>query len=196
MLLYDITRDIMSTPAYGDEPSASYKQLKSISNGDLYNLSVITMCTHNATHIDAPKHFDDDSADIGSLKLARFYGKCTVVTIDGILTGADMEELLPYCRKRIIFHGSGEAYLSSSAAQVLADSGVLLVGTDAPSIAPPFDELRTHIELARGNVAVLENLNLEGVADGTYTLSAFPLKLSELEAAPCRAVLIEEGKGI
>ena len=64
------------------------------------------------------------------------------------------------------------------------------------SIAAPFDELRTHLELARAGVVVLENLFLEGVQDGLYTLSAFPIKLAGLEAAPCRAVLIDEGKGL
>jgi len=56
--------------------------------------------------------------------------------------------------------------------------------------------MRPHLELARANIAVLENLNLEGVKDGVYTLCAFPVKLSSLEAAPCRAVLIDEGKGL
>ena len=40
------------------------------------------------------------------------------------------------------------------------------------------------------------NLYLNGVEDGVYTLCAFPIKLSELEAAPCRAVLVDEGKGL
>ncbi len=196
MLLYDISKDILLTAPYEGDPQPHVAMLNSIKNGDKYNLSQITMCTHNATHIDAPKHFDDDGSDIGALKLSPFYGKCTVVTIDGILTGEDMEELLPHCKKRLILHGNGNAYLTSSAAQVIAESGLVLVGTDSQSIAPPFDEMRTHLELARANVAVLENLYLEGVKDGVYTLSAFPIKLSALEAAPCRAVLIDEGKGI
>ena len=196
MLLYDISKDILSTAPYEGDPQPHIAILNSIEKGDKYNLSQITMCTHNATHIDAPKHFDDDGSDIGALKLSPFYGKCTVVTIDGILTGEDMEELLPHCKKRLILHGNGNAYLTSSAAQVIAESGLVLVGTDSQSIAPPFDEMRTHLELARANVAVLENLYLEGVKDGVYTLSAFPIKLSALEAAPCRAVLIDEGKGI
>ncbi len=196
MLIYDISRDVLSTKPYEGDPIPSVTVLNSIGNGDPYNMSQVTMCTHQATHIDAPKHFDDDGETIGKIKLSDFYGKCTVVTIDGVLTGEDMEELLPYCRKRLILHGNGNAYLSSSAAQVIAESGIVLVGTDADSIAAPFDQLRTHLELARASIAVLENLYLEGIEDGVYTLCAFPLKLSELEAAPCRAVLLSEGKGL
>lgn len=196
MVFYDISRDILTTPPYGEDPAPIVQNLQSLEDGDACNVSQFTMCVHNATHIDAPKHFDDDGATVGELRLSHFYGKCTVVTISGILTGEDMEKLLPHCRKRIILHGNGNAYLSSSAAQVIAESSLILIGTDAVSIAPPFDEMRPHLELARAGKIVLENLNLEGVKDGEYILSAFPLKLSELEAAPCRAVLIDEGKGL
>jgi len=79
---------------------------------------------------------------------------------------------------------------------VLAQSRVVLVGTDAESIAPPFDEVKTHLELGRADIAVLENLNLSGVADGEYDLCAFPIKLGGVEAAPCRAILFEQEKGL
>lgn len=196
MDFYDISRDIMTTSEFDGDTPPKVTVIKSIENGDHYNLSQVTLSTHQATHIDSPKHFDDEGSNIGGLRLSRFYGKCTVVTINGVLTGQDMEELLPHCKKRLILHGNGNAFLTSSAAQVIANSGLTLIGTDAPSIAAPFDEMRTHLELARADVAVLENLYLNGVRDGVYTLCAFPIKLSELEAAPCRAVLIDEGMGI
>ena len=107
-----------------------------------------------------------------------------------------MERLLPYCKRRILFRGLGNTYLSHSAAIVLAESKVVLVGTDADSIATPFDEARPHRELARAGIAVLENLNLESIDDGEYDLCAFPLKLGGLEAAPCRAILFEMEKGL
>ena len=196
MDFYDISRDILSTPPFDGDITPQVTTVRSIANGDMYNLSQISLSTHQATHIDAPKHFDDEGADIGGLRLSRFYGKCTVVTIKGVLTGEDMEELLPHCKSRLILHGSGNAFLTSSAAQVIAESGIKLIGTDAPSIAASFDEMRTHLELARADIAVLENLVLDGVKDGIYTLSAFPIKLTNLEAAPCRAILIDEGKGL
>lgn len=196
MLFYDISRDTLSTKVYEGDPPTNFELIKSIDNGDMYNLSKVSMCTHAGTHIDSPWHFDEDGKDIGKMRISSFYGKCTLVTITGVLTGEDMDRLLPLCRKRIIFHGSGKAYISESAAMVLSDHGVVLVGTDASSIAPPFDEERTHRQLALGNIAVIENLFLEGIKDGDYTISAFPIKLDGLEAAPCRAILMDEGKGI
>lgn len=195
MLLYDISRELFSAPVYAGDPRPTSRFIHTIGDDAAYNLSSVSLCTHNATHIDAPLHFDEEGADIASMRLKHFCGKCTVVTIEGILTGEDMERLLPHCSKRLIFHSSGRAFLSVSAARVIADSKLLLVGTDAMSIAPPFDELTPHLELARANVAVLEGLYLEGIEDGEYTLAAFPLKMKGLEASPCRAVLMREPKG-
>ena len=182
----------MTAQVYPGDPTTESEFVRTIEDEGRCNISKVTMCTHAGTHIDAPLHFDDEGADIGSMKISRFYGKCTVVTIEGILTGEDMERLLPHCTHRLILHGSGNAFVSVHAARVIADSKIKLIGTDAISIAPPFDEYNTHIELARAGIAVLENLYLEGVRDGTYTLSAFPIKLCGLEAAPCRAILIDD----
>lgn len=195
MLLYDITSDILTAKVYEGDPKPSLKYIKSIENGDDYNLSEISLCSHTGTHIDAPFHFDPDGEKIGDMRLSTFYGKCTVVSIKGILTGEDMEKLLPFCKKRLILHGDGEAYISLSAALVIADSGIVLIGTDGVSISTAFDEAKVHMELARKGVAVLEGLSLSGIHDGEFTLCAFPLKVSEAEAAPCRAILMEQEKG-
>lgn len=196
MYIHDISRDTLTTAVYPDDPETVVTPLKSMDNDDECNLSQLSMCVHSGTHIDAPLHYCPDGKGITDLRLNTFYGKCTVITVSGVLTGEDMDRLLPYCRKRILFRGNGKTFISHSAAIVLAQSRVVLVGTDAPSIAPPFDEEKPHRELARAEIAVLENLNLSGVDDGEYELCAFPIKLDGLEAAPCRAILFEQEKGL
>ena len=195
MILHDISRDTLTCPVYEGDPETTVTTLRSIDEGEC-NLSAISMCVHAGTHIDAPLHYSEDGSPIDDIRLRTFYGKCTVITVEGILTGDDMERLLPYCKRRILFRGLGNTYLSQSAAIVLAESKVVLVGTDADSIAPPFDEARPHRGLARAGIAVLENLNLENIDDGEYDLCAFPVKLGGLEAAPCRAILFEMEKGL
>lgn len=195
MLLYDISGDILQAKVYEGDPAPKHEYIKSVESGDEYNLSQFSMCSHNATHIDAPYHFDPDGQKIGEMRLSTFYGKCTVVTVKGILTGQDMERLLPHCKKRLILHGEGEAFISQSAAVVIADSNVVLVGTDGMCLSTAFDEMRVHLEFARKGVATLEGLDLTGIKDGEYTLCAFPIKLSDSEAAPCRAILLEQEKG-
>ena len=196
MIIHDISRDTLTTPVYDGDPKPEVELLKNMEDMDDYNLSFIKMTTHTGTHIDAPLHFCEDGSPIDQLRLSTFYGKCTVITVEGILTGEDMERLLPYCKRRILFRGNGKTYLSHSAAIVLAESRVILVGTDAESIATPFDEVRPHRELARAGITVIENLNLSAIKDGEYDLCAFPVKLAGLEAAPCRAILFEMEKGL
>ncbi len=192
MLLYDISREIFESEVYPGDPKSECTFIKRIDDGDEYNLSMLSMSSHAGTHIDAPLHFDNMGEPVISLRLSTFYGKCTIVTVEGVLTGEDMDLLLPLCKTRILFKGGGKAFLSRSAASVLADSDVVLVGTDASSIAVDFDEAETHRELARASIAVLENLDLSEVTDGEYLLCAFPLKMNFTEASPCRAVVLKQ----
>lgn len=196
MIIHDISRDALTAPVFEGDPKPEAEFLSSMDNLDEYNLSFIRMTTHSGTHIDAPLHFCEDGSAVDQLRLNTFYGKCTVLSVDGILTGNDMERLLPYCKRRLLLHGNGKTFLSHSAAIVLAQSRVVLVGTDAPSIAPSFDEVKPHRELARAGITILENLDLSRVRDGEYDLCAFPVKLGGLEASPCRAILFEMEKGI
>lgn len=196
MIIHDISRDTINTPVYDGDPETRAERIKSIENGDGYNLTEISMSVHSGTHIDAPLHFYDEGSSIDNIRLNTFFGKCTVISVSGILTGEDMERLLPYCKRRVLFHGEGKTFISHSAAIVLAESRVVLVGTDAQSIAPSFDEERTHRELARAGIVILENLNISAIDDGEYDLCAFPIKLGGLEAAPCRAIILEQEKGL
>lgn len=196
MIIYDISRSIPKTKPYEGDPETRLEFINSIDKDDIYNLSAFSMSSHTATHIDAPYHYDEEGKKIDEIRLAAFYGKCTVIKTDRILTGEDMEKILPKCRKRLIIRGDGMGYIESSAAQVLADSGLVLIGTDAESIAAPFDEHKTHRILAVNDKVILENLDLEDIDEGNdYTLCAFPIRLDGLEAAPCRAILFEQEKG-
>lgn len=181
---------------FDGDPKTEVTKVKSIKNGDDYNLSAISISTHTGTHIDAPLHFSDDGSPISKMRLNTFTGKCTVVSVSGILTGEDMDKILAHSRKKLLLHGNGKAFVTAFAARVLADSDVAMIGTDAQSIAPEFDENETHNILAEAGIAILENLDLSDISDGDYELFAFPIKLGGLEAAPCRAILFEQERGL
>ena len=72
----------------------------------------------------------------------------------------------------------------------LADRGVVLVGTDSASLDPAESKaLESHQALRRRGLRVLENLLLDEVPEGDYELIALPLKLTDADASPVRAVL-------
>ncbi len=190
MRIIDISTDAFTAPNYADDPQPMYKWIRKLGGGSEYNLSVMGMTPHSGTHIDAPLHFveDGDSADM--VALDKCYGSCTVVTLSGVLTGEDMDKLLPHCRKRLLIRGKGNASLELSAARVLTDHDMTLVGIDSVSISYDEQEEAVHKELLSKGTLILENLDLTNAPDGDYILCALPLKLGGLEASPVRAVLI------
>lgn len=196
MYIYDISKNIFECEPYDGDPDTKINIIQSIDEGDDCNLSSFMMCTHTGTHVDAPYHYESEGKKIGDIRTAVFYGKCSVVSFEGILTGEQMEKILPFCKSRILFKSNGEGHIMLSAAEVIADSKVVLVGIDSQSIGLPYEDYKTHRTLALADIPVIENLNLNEIDDGhDYTLCAFPIRLDELEAAPCRAILLEQEKG-
>ncbi len=189
MKIYDISRDLIKTPAYpGDEPP-HLKAVHRIKDGESYNLTRLETSMHAGTHVDAPLHFIADGKDIASLPIERFVGECVVLTVPKTPLDSMYFMKRPIA-PRILLHGKGQ--LTESAIGYLFNQGCILIGTDSQSIGSYSDELSVHVSLLGYGIAVLENLDLRGVPDGTYTLYAPPLKISGAEGAPCRAILISE----
>ena len=112
-----------------------------------------------------------------------------MVAFDGVLLGAQAEEMLPHLRRRVLF--KGEMEISPSAAFVLTDAGVKLVGVESQSVASPECTSAVHRQLLGSGMALLEGLDLSGVEPGEYFLFAPPLKIAGADGSPVRAVLVE-----
>ena len=141
--------------------------------GDKCDLTAFYGGAHTATHMDAPRHFVVGGGTIDQVPLEACFGPCTVLSVSGILTGQDADEILQFTQPRLLLRGEGEAYLSQSGAFALADGGIVLVGTDACSIAPYEDAVLPHQELLMAGVPILEGLDLSGVPDGTTSWRRF-----------------------
>jgi arylformamidase len=150
------------------------------------------MSSHAGTHADAPSHLFTGDATIGDLSLDAYVGRAQVVDVPG-RGEIGPDELPPKtlrCR-RVLFRTRGRVFLSPLAALRLVEKGLLLVGTDAPSIDPPdAEDLPAHRTLLSNGVALLEHLALEAVDEGEYQLVAVPLRFDDLDASPVRAILI------
>ena len=178
--------------------------------GASVNVAALTLSAHTGTHVDGPYHVDDDGDRPDALPLDAFIGPAVVIDARGrdviepdALDGVDVAagtRILFRTRERFV---PGEfptafAAISPALAETLGRCGAPLVGTDAPSV-DPFDSktLDAHRILGRNRVAILENLVLDDVLPGAYTLVALPLRLREADSSPVRAVLIhsKEGQG-
>ena len=195
MKIYDISQEVFSCQVYPDDPIPQKKVLKSIENGEEYNLTAFEMCAHNGTHIDAPFHFIKEGKTVDQIPLNSFVGMAYVAEHHGVLTGADAVQILekakkqnPESAKRILLKGDVE--VSLEAAKVFANADILLLGNEPQTIGPQNAPMAVHLALLGANVVLLEGIRLSEVSEGIYFLSAAPLNLSGADGAPCRAVLI------
>ncbi len=189
-MLIDISADITLAPVYPGDPQPERQQVQSLEKGDFCNLSTLFCCLHNATHIDAPLHFVKDGRSIEQLPLVVFIGPCHVVSVEpGAIDGQTARKLCPDGCKRLLVRGGGKAYFSPEGAKALAETGLLLVGIDAPSVGGGDTQRETHTAFLQKPVALLEGLRLDNAPDGDFLLLSQPLLVGGAEAAPARAVL-------
>lgn len=202
-MLYDVSPTIRpETPVWpGDTPFSS-RLAWAMAAGASVNVSAFTTTPHLGSHVDAPFHTEPRGDTAADLPLEPFLGPCRVVKVPpavlveprhvAALELSNPPRLLlktESVRDRRAFPERFTA-LSPELAALLAERRVVLVGVDTPSV-DPFDSktLDAHHALARGGVAILEGLVLDGVPEGVYELIALPLKLAGLDASPVRAVL-------
>ncbi|MDF2587067.1 MAG: cyclase family protein [Anaerocolumna sp.] len=189
MKLYDITQELFTSNVYkGDVPPTFIRQLK-IKDGAPCNLTVLNMCAHNGTHIDAPYHFYDNGKTIEQMNLNKCIGKCSVVSFDTQPNLEQMENVLTSCEKRLLFKGN--VIITIEIAKLLNNYHIELIGVESQSVGPVDAPMEVHLELLKEEVVLLEGIRLTDIPCGNYLLSAAPLKLGGSDGAPCRAVLID-----
>jgi len=185
----------------GDTPFVHTVNLDMNAGANL-TLSDIRTSVHVGAHADAPSHYAADGADIAARPLDYYLGHCTVVHVD-VARGA---RIMPSdlraepAAPRVLFRtgtfpdhrnwNHDFASLSPELVDHLHARGVVLIGIDTPSV-DPFDSkaLEAHNAFLRNDMAILEGLVLDGVAEGEYELIALPLKIRGGDASPVRAVL-------
>ncbi len=191
MKIYDISRGLLSAPVYTGDAPVRVEKTMDMKNGDLYNSSKITVGSHNGTHADAFCHFIDGEITIDKMDLSYYYGKCRVVTVekDKLIHKEDLIGKIEGAEKIALRCGTG--YFAKDGAEYVVECGIKTVVTEHLSIGGLDTEKEIH-EIVLGNhVAVIENVILDGIDDGEYILSAFPIKIDNCDGGFVRAVLIE-----
>ena len=192
-MIVDISQEILSGKVFSGDPVPVSRLVKSIDHGDGYNLTEFSMCAHNGTHIDAPRHFISDGAAVDGLGLKPFIGECFTARRSGALTADDVIVIMEQAREndassRIII--AGEAIITVEAARAFSQAGISLLGVESQSVGSGDDTADVHRILLGAGVILLEGLVLTDVTEGKWFLSAAPLNIAGSDGAPCRAVLI------
>ena len=191
MKIYDISQEVFSCAVYPGDPKPERNTLLSTATGDVCNLTALSMCAHNGTHVDAPFHFVHDGKTVDQMDLSVFVGDCFVARHSGELTAADAQAISHKARgaQRILI--AGKATVTEEAASVFAAGNILLLGNESQTVGPENAPMAVHLILLQKGIALLEGVVLRDVPEGRYFLSAAPLNLGGADGAPCRAYLIQ-----
>lgn len=193
MKIYDISQEVFSCKVYPGDPKPEKQILCATEKGDMYNLTAFSMCAHNGTHMDAPRHFISDGKTVEQMTLDTFVGDCYVARHNGEVTRAAAIAILQKADGVLRILIAGEAVVTEEAAAVFADAGICLIGNESQTVGPENAPMQVHKILLGKDIALLEGVVLTDVPEGHYFLSAAPLCLAGADGAPCRAYLIDRG---
>lgn len=211
MEFIDISVPISSRiPIWPGNPGLEFEAVNRIAEGASSNVSRVSLGTHTATHVDAPRHFLEDGVGVDELPLADLVGPCRVLdfrqvplgegitagALDRAVAGRPAERLLLKTRNSELWDGRSFSrefvHLTPDGAEWMLEAGVRVVGIDYLSVerfkaagAP------VHRALLGARVIIIEGLNLVQVeADGgPYELICLPLRLPGADGAPARVIL-------
>ena len=188
MTLLDASRELLDAEVYPGDPKPRREVLSSVNSGDDYTVSEISLCSHSATHIDAPSHVIDGGMTVDKIPLYMTVGPATVVECEGLVDVERAESIFSSIirhefNRRIIF--KGDVAFTEDAASYLASSGVYLVGVSSLSVG----DIDIHRAFLSGGTIILEGLSTAGIESGYYFLHAAPILIEGGDGAPCRAIL-------
>lgn len=196
MKLYDLSKELFEAEVYPGDPKAVSGRFLSIEKGEVCNLSVLTMGSHNGTHMDAPYHFWENGRAIDEVPLEQVMGMCDVVEVQGDVVEVQgdvgrsiLEKAVPQNCERLLLKGRFQ--LKVEGAEYLAERKILVYGVENMTVGEGEDGVEIHRILLGEGMVILESLVLEKVPAGRYFLCAAPLKMKGMDGSPCRPVLIE-----
>ena len=202
-MLLDITPLLTPDTAVwpGDTP-LSREVLMELDRGDSVTLSTLRSTVHLGAHADAPSHYGQGGRSMEAQPLELYVGPCQVMHVAaqrGRRIAVDDLPEEPIEERLLIRTGTFAGFedwntdfagLEPALVDHLHESGVRLVGTDAPSVDLAQDtQILAHKRFFANDMAILEGLKLDEVPPGRYELIALPLKIAGFDGSPVRAIL-------
>jgi arylformamidase len=179
-----------------------------------YNITQLSLSTHQGTHLDVPFHFFDDGMTVDQVPLDRFYGPAVLIDLipGGFLAPRQpvtAEMFRPHESKftpgaKVIYRtgwdrafGREEFFrdfpsLTVEAARWIAQRRIGLLGMDTPTPGTDWKEIHQILLGKDAEIVVVEGLTRLERLPERFTLAAFPLNIKGRDGSPVRAVAIVE----
>jgi arylformamidase len=211
MKIFDISRPLFNGLAPWPGDTAFHFELKwKMAEGATVNVGAVQMGVHNGSHADAPFHFEEGSKTIEQMPLETYLGDAVVIdltrqfetdrtrqiaiadlkaSVDALVNAPRLLLKTGVWKDSKIFP-AWIPVIAPDVAEWLGKQRVKLLGLDLPSVdSIDAKILVNHHALAAAGVAIVESLDLSEIEAGTYHFSALPLRITDGDAAPVRAIL-------
>ncbi len=168
------------------------------------NFTWLDFGSHAGTHIDAPYYLFNDKWKSDEVPFEVLMGNAQVIDLTDVEDYIEVEDLKKHeiTEKRILLktknsfdkmekYNPNHIALSIDAAKYLKDLGIELIGYDYQSFERK-GKVDIHRIFMEKNIIALDNLRLKETEEKTYKFICLPIKVTGIDAAPSRAILIEE----
>lgn len=206
----DLSHPLISgMPVYPGDPEVRFAQATEIDT-DGFNVMHVQMGSQSGTHIDAPFHFLPSGPRIDEYPTKRFVGPATVMDVTGLAPNTRIQpDMVPVPRvseSLLLIHTGWSAhwgnnhyfahpFLDEAAAEAIASARYTVVAIDALSVDQTdggVGDFSSHMVLLGADILIAENLtNLDSITWADPWLSLLPIRLSEADGAPVRAVALQ-----
>lgn len=205
-LSHPLTQDM---PVYPGSDPPDFSSVATVSDNG-YAEKRLTLFSHTGTHMDAPSHILPEGASLDTFPIDRFAGKGCLLDFSSLSGPEITQEDIAACRhlvdrsEFVLIHTGWSRYwgtdayytrypvLSVDAAEWIAGFHLKGLGVDAISVDhPDSSDFPVHRLLLAASILIIENLTgLNRLPSYGFTITAFPLKISDSDGSPVRAVAI------
>jgi len=200
-MIYDLTQTINEAlPVYPGDPKVTLQPVGGVEQAGFLD-HLLTMDTHNGTHIDAPAHMIAGGKELRDYPIERFVRQGICIDARQGFNAEAIEKSVNQEGLAVLFFTGASDYfheekywsefpvLDKSCIQILINKKVSMVGVDAGSFDKQNDS-KVHKSLLGADILLIENLtNLKPLIGQTFDLYALPIKL-EKDGAPTRVIAI------
>ena len=167
------------------------------------NFTWLSFGAHAGTHIDAPYYLYSNQWTADQVPLERLNGTCQVLDlthVERMIEVSDLEKI--DITEPIVLIKTKNSYdpmiefnfdfvaLSVPAAEYLKAQGVTTLGYDYLTFEREGAN-HVHDVFLKDNITLIDNLRLKEAEGKKYTLVCLPIKITGIDAAPARAILME-----
>ena len=203
MKIHDISLSLNSdTQFYPGETEFSVSLVYQIIKGDGGNSSKLVMSSHAGTHVDTGKHVFNDGEPVDQIDLEKLMGDAVLIDFSdsevntiqkGRLNDLDIKNkivIIKVIDDDMIRKGKLNLHelvnVPEDFSKFLVSKQIKAVAIDSLS----YGTTKSHQIMLAEKIPIIEGLNLKGIKEGNYQFICLPLKITGLDGAPARAILM------